>query len=52
MKNTLNYLYSHKTLTREEAKTVLTNIAQGQYNHSQIASFLSVYMMRNITVDE
>jgi anthranilate phosphoribosyltransferase len=52
MKNTLNYLYSHKTLTQEEAKTVLTNIAQGQYNHSQIASFLSVYMMRNITVEE
>jgi anthranilate phosphoribosyltransferase len=52
MKETLNYLYSHKTLGREEAKQILTNIAQGMYNHSQIASFLSVYMMRNITVDE
>jgi anthranilate phosphoribosyltransferase len=52
MKETLNYLYSHKTLTREEAKTVLTNIAQGKYNHSQIASFMSVYIMRNITVEE
>jgi anthranilate phosphoribosyltransferase len=52
MKNILNYLYSHKTLTRDEAKTVLTNIAQGAYNHSQIASFLSVYIMRNITVEE
>ncbi len=52
MKETLNYLYSHKTLTREEAKMVLTNIAQGKYNHSQIASFMSVYIMRNITVEE
>lgn len=52
MKNILNYLYSHKTLSREEAKMVLTNIAKGEYNHSQIASFLSVYLMRNITLDE
>jgi len=52
MKETLNYLYSHKTLSREEAKTVLTNIANGLYNHSQIASFMSVYIMRNITVEE
>jgi anthranilate phosphoribosyltransferase len=52
MKEILNYLYSHKTLTRDEAKTVLTNIAQGIYNHSQIASFISVYIMRNITVEE
>ncbi len=52
MKNILNYLYSHKSLSHEEAKMVLTNIAQGQYNHSQIASFLSVYLMRSITVEE
>jgi anthranilate phosphoribosyltransferase len=52
MKETLNYLYSHKTLTREEAKTILTNISLGRYNHSQIASFMSVYIMRYITVEE
>jgi anthranilate phosphoribosyltransferase len=52
MKETLNYLYSHKSLTREEAKTVLTNISMGRYNHSQIASFMSVFIMRNITVEE
>jgi anthranilate phosphoribosyltransferase len=52
MKETLNYLYSHKTLSREEANTILTNIALGKYNHSQIASFMSVYIMRNITVEE
>ena len=52
MKEILNYLYEHKTLDREEAKKVLTNIARGVYNHSQIASFISVYLMRSITVDE
>ncbi len=52
MKDVLNYLYAHKTLSKEEAKNVLTNIAQGLYNHSQIASFMSVYIMRNITVEE
>ena len=52
MKEILNYLYEHKTLDRDEAKKVLTNIASGVYNHSQIASFISVYLMRSITVDE
>ncbi len=52
MKEILNHLYAHKSLSYDEAKMVLTNIAQGKYNHSQIASFLSVYIMRNITLDE
>lgn len=52
MKEILNYLYEHKTLGKEEAKAVLTNIARGVYNHSQIASFISVYLMRSITVEE
>lgn len=52
MKNILNYLYEHKTLSKEEAKEVLTNIAKGLYNHSQIASFISVYLMRSITLQE
>jgi anthranilate phosphoribosyltransferase len=52
MKEILNYLYEHKTLDRDAAKKVLTNIAKGVYNHSQIASFISVYLMRSITVDE
>jgi anthranilate phosphoribosyltransferase len=52
MKEILNYLYEHKTLGREEARAVLTNIAKGVYNHSQIASFISVYLMRSITVEE
>ncbi len=52
MKNILNYLYEHKVLSKEEAKQVLTNIAKGLCNHSQIASFISVYLMRSITLQE
>jgi anthranilate phosphoribosyltransferase len=52
MKEILQRLTSHLTLDREEAKTVLKKIAAGDYNKSQITAFLTVYMMRNITVHE
>lgn len=52
MKEVLNHLYEHKTLTQQLAEEVLTNIGKGEYNNSQIASFLSVYIMRSITIDE
>jgi anthranilate phosphoribosyltransferase len=52
MKAILNYLFEHKTLSKAEAKAVLTNIAKGMYSHSEIAAFISVYLMRSITVDE
>lgn len=52
MKTILNRLIQHETLGKEEAKTVLKNISEGSYNTTQIASFLTVYMMRSITVEE
>ncbi len=52
MKAILNYLFEHKTLTKAEAKEVLTKIAQGMYSYSEIAAFITVYLMRSITVDE
>jgi len=52
MKEILNNLYEHKTLSREQAKEVLVNIASMKYNSSQVASFMSVYLMRPITVEE
>lgn len=52
MKNILNQLINHKTLTQEEAKNVLINLSSGQYNASQMAAFMTVYMMRSITIDE
>ena len=52
MKTILNRLINHEILSKEEAKNVLINISNGSYNPSQIASFLTVYMMRSITIDE
>lgn len=52
MKAILNYLYENKTLNKTEAQEVLTNIASGKYNEAQIASFLTVFIMRGITVEE
>lgn len=52
MKKILNLLFDHQQLTEEDAYQVLTGIGKGQYNPSQIASFLTVYLMRQISVDE
>lgn len=52
MKQILNRLINHETISKEEAKGVLVNISKGDYNASQIAAFLTVYMMRSITIDE
>ncbi|MFD1096660.1 anthranilate phosphoribosyltransferase [Salegentibacter chungangensis] len=52
MKELLNRLINHETISKEEAKQVLFNISGGEYNESQIAAFLTVYMMRSITIQE
>ncbi|MGJ8714637.1 MAG: anthranilate phosphoribosyltransferase [Maribacter stanieri] len=52
MKETLNKLINHEILSKEDAKRILVNIAKGEYNTSQIAAFLTVYMMRSITIEE
>ena len=52
MKEILNRLFEHQYLSREEAKSILSNMAQGKYNESQIAAFMTVYFMRSISVDE
>ncbi|MCJ8163673.1 anthranilate phosphoribosyltransferase [Pontibacter sp. E15-1] len=52
MKEILNHLFEHKTLSKDQAREVLVNVAAGHYNQSQISSFLTVYMMRSITVAE
>lgn len=52
MKNILNRLINNELLSKEEAKDVLVNISNGSYNPSQIAAFLTVYMMRSISIDE
>ncbi len=52
MKEVLNTLFAHQSLSKETAREVLVNIASGKYNPSQVAAFMSVYLMRPITVEE
>src|SRR6202000_2182141 len=52
MKKILQYLFEHKSLPREQARDVLTRIAGGEFNESELAAFITVYLMRSITIDE
>lgn len=52
MKKILNHLFENKTFSRSEAQRILTAIAMGEFNTSQIAAFITAYGMRNITVEE
>jgi len=52
MKEILNRLIRHESLSREEAGQVLTAMAEGRYNLSQMASFLTIYLMRAIKLEE
>jgi anthranilate phosphoribosyltransferase len=52
MKKILQYLFEHKTLSRKSAKEVLVNIGKGIYNEHEVTAFMTVYLMRSITIDE
>jgi len=52
MKDTLNKLINNDILAKEDAKQILVNMAKGDYNTSEIAAFLTVYMMRSVTIEE
>ena len=52
MKEILYRLFESQYLGRDEARTILQDIATGKYNDSQIASLITVYLMRNISVEE
>jgi anthranilate phosphoribosyltransferase len=52
MKAVLNELIDHRSLTKETAHAVLVDLASGKFNLSQTAAFMTVYMMRSVTVDE
>lgn len=52
MKRILQYLFEHKTLSRESAKEALVNIGKGVYNEHEVTAFMTVYLMRSITIEE
>ena len=52
MKKVLEKLFDHKYLEYEESKTILKEISSNKYNDSQVASFLTVFKMRNPSLQE
>lgn len=52
MKKILQHLFEHKTLTQDEAKDIMLQLSTGAYNDTEIASFITVYLMRSITIQE
>jgi anthranilate phosphoribosyltransferase len=52
MREILNKLIDHQELDKETARNVLHRLAKGEFNVSQMAAFLTVYLMRTITVEE
>lgn len=52
MKEILYKLFDYEYLTREEAKEVLSSIVTGNIPDTQIASLITSFLMRSISVDE
>jgi len=52
MKQTLNYLFEHKTLSSEHARQILLDLGKGAFNEHELSAFMTVYLMRTITIEE
>jgi anthranilate phosphoribosyltransferase len=52
MKKILQFLFEHKTLTRTQAHEALADIGKGKYNEHEVTAFMTVYLMRSITIEE
>lgn len=48
----LKRLFDYHTLSKEEAREILINITSESYSKSEVVAFLSVFMMRPVTVEE
>lgn len=52
MKKILNHLFEYKSLTRQQASELMLQIAEGRFNDTEIASLVTVYLMRSISIEE
>ena len=52
MKKILQFLFEYKSLTRQQAYEILLQISKGIYNEHEITAFMTVYLMRSVTIDE
>ena len=52
MKKILQYLFEHKTLSRSQARETLVQVSKGAYSDSEVTAFITVFLMRSITIEE
>ena len=52
MKQILYRLFEHQFLGRDEAREILQNMVAGKFTEAQIASLITVFLMRSISVEE
>ncbi len=52
MKEVLNRLFEHQHLDKVQAREILVNSAGGKYNSAQVAAFITVFLMRSVSVEE
>ncbi|HEU4472722.1 MAG TPA: anthranilate phosphoribosyltransferase [Flavisolibacter sp.] len=52
MKKLLQQLFEYKTLDYTQAREVMLNIARGSYNDTELTAFITVYLMRSISIEE
>lgn len=52
MKEILQYLFNHQTLSKAEAKSIMMEIANNKFNENEVTAFVTVYLMRSITLEE
>ena len=49
MKKILQYLFEYKTLGQSQAKEIIINIGKGGDNETEIASFITVFLMQALS---
>ncbi len=52
MKQILEKLYQHQTLSEKEAYDILTKIGEANFTEIELSSFVTVFNMRNVTLEE
>ncbi|MBC7534119.1 MAG: anthranilate phosphoribosyltransferase [Ferruginibacter sp.] len=52
MKKILQHLFEYKSLSRQQAAEVLKNISGNSYTEHEVTAFITVYLMRSITIEE
>lgn len=52
MKQLLQRLLTYQTLSKEEAKDILLRISAGGFGDFEVTAFITIFLMRSITIDE